>query len=93
MPNQISDQLKSERLMRLQALQNGIQKKRFEKRIGSVEKVLVEGLSRRDPAFVAGRNDANITVNFKGGKELIGRVVKVKITEVFSNSLRGKLDS
>ncbi len=93
MLNQVAEVVKAERLDIIQSFQKNIQKQRFARKVGSVERVLVEGPSRRGEGSVLGRNDANISVNFEGSLSLVGKVVRVKITEAFSNSLRGKLDS
>jgi tRNA-2-methylthio-N6-dimethylallyladenosine synthase len=59
--------------------------------IGTVQKVLVEKPSKKDPMQIAGRTENNRVVNFKGSQELIGQFVDVKITEALPNSLRGEL--
>ncbi|WP_040727792.1 tRNA (N6-isopentenyl adenosine(37)-C2)-methylthiotransferase MiaB [Thiomicrorhabdus sp. Kp2] len=59
--------------------------------IGTVQKVLVERLSRNSFSQVAGRTENNRVVNFEGSPELIGQFVDVKITEALTNSLRGEL--
>jgi len=62
-----------------------------EGRIGQIEKVLVEGESRNDPEFLSGRTDHNRILNFRGTKDLVGKIVDVKVTEGLLNSLRGEL--
>lgn len=59
--------------------------------VGSVQRVLVEGPSRKDPAELAGRTENNRVVNFKADESLIGEFVDVSITEALPNSLRGEL--
>ena len=59
--------------------------------IGSVQRVLVEGLSRKSDRQMSGRTENNRVVNFDGGTELIGSFVDVRITEALPNSLRGRL--
>jgi tRNA-2-methylthio-N6-dimethylallyladenosine synthase len=59
--------------------------------VGTVQKVLVEGPSRKDPAQLAGRTENNRVVNFDGPAELIGRLVETEITEALPKSLRGRL--
>ena len=59
--------------------------------VGTVQRVLVEGLSRRDPRQLAGRTENNRVVNFDGDPALIGQFAEVKITEALPNSLRGEL--
>ncbi len=58
--------------------------------VGSVQRVLVEGPSRKDPAQLAGRTENNRVVNFDGDAALIGRFVDLRITEALPNSLRGE---
>ena len=59
--------------------------------VGSRQRVLVEGRSRKDANELAGRTDNNRVVNFAGHPRLIGQFVDVLITEVMSNSLRGRV--
>jgi len=81
----------SARLTRLQEYQKDITARKNESRIGQIEEVLVEGESRNDSEFLSGRTDHNRILNFKGTKDLIGKSVKVKVTEGLLNSLRGEL--
>ncbi|UCB54715.1 MAG: tRNA (N6-isopentenyl adenosine(37)-C2)-methylthiotransferase MiaB, partial [Thiotrichales bacterium] len=59
--------------------------------IGSVQRVLVEGPSRKSDRQVSGRTENNRVVNFDGDGELAGSFVDVRITEAFPNSLQGEL--
>ncbi len=59
--------------------------------VGTVQRVLVEGVSRRDTRQLAGRTENNRVVNFDGDPALIGQFAEVKITEALPNSLRGEL--
>ncbi|HHQ14738.1 MAG TPA: tRNA (N6-isopentenyl adenosine(37)-C2)-methylthiotransferase MiaB [Chromatiales bacterium] len=61
--------------------------------VGTVQTVLVEGPSKKDPAQMTGRTENNRWVNFPGGPELAGRFLDVVITEALPNSLRGRLQS
>jgi tRNA-2-methylthio-N6-dimethylallyladenosine synthase len=61
------------------------------KMIGTVQRVLVDGLSRRQPTQMSGRTDNNRVVNFSGVADSRNRFVNVKITEALPNSLRGDL--
>ncbi|MFZ2400092.1 MAG: TRAM domain-containing protein, partial [Smithella sp.] len=58
---------------------------------GSVQKVLVEGLSKNSGQDMTGRARSWKIVNFKGGPELIGKMVNVEITCGYLHSLRGKM--
>ena len=62
-----------------------------ERMVGSVERVLVEGPSRKDPAELAGRTGNNRVVNFSGAADLIHTFAEVKITCALAHSLRGEL--
>jgi tRNA-2-methylthio-N6-dimethylallyladenosine synthase len=59
--------------------------------VGTVQRVLVEGPSRKDPAQLAGRTENNRVVNFDGDAALIGQLVDLTIVEALPNSLRGLL--
>ncbi len=59
--------------------------------VDTVQRILVEGPSRKNPAEMAGRTENNRVVNFPGTADLAGRFVNVKITAAFANSLRGEL--
>ena len=62
-----------------------------EKMVGSVQTILVTGLSRKNPQKLAGRTENNRVVNFTGNNDLIGKMVQVKITRSMTYSLRGEL--
>jgi tRNA-2-methylthio-N6-dimethylallyladenosine synthase len=59
--------------------------------VGTVQTVLVEGPSRRDPNELTGKTENMRSVNFPGQARLVGQLVDVEITEAYSNSLRGRL--
>ena len=85
------DAVKNDRLARLQATINANSKRISEAMIGSVQRVLVEGPSRRDPAELTGRTENMRYVNFIGNSRLIGRFVDVTVTNAMANSLRGRV--
>ena len=58
-------------------------------RLNTIQEVLVEGPSRRDPEELAGRASDNRTINFKGPKSLVGTFQQVLVTETRAHSLRG----
>lgn len=87
----VDPEVTSARLAELQALQKDITATKNERRVGQIEKVLVEGESRNDPEFLSGRTDHNRILNFRGTKDLVGKTVDVKVTEGLLNSLRGEL--
>lgn len=83
---------KKQRLKELQALQDQhTQEKNFALE-GTIQEVLVEGLSKNSEHDVMGRARSWRIVNFKGGPELIGKLVNVVITRGYLHSLRGKLE-
>jgi tRNA-2-methylthio-N6-dimethylallyladenosine synthase len=62
-----------------------------ESMIGSLQRVLVTGLSKKDPTQLAGRTECNRVVNFQAPVSLQGQFVDIQITEALPNSLRGRL--
>ncbi|AGH81864.1 tRNA-i(6)A37 thiotransferase enzyme MiaB [Psychromonas sp. CNPT3] len=90
MPDDVSLQVKKERLARLQhaITQQALQIAR--RMVGSVQRILVEGPSRKNIMELCGRTENNRIVNFEGDHRSIGSFVDVEITEVHSNSIRGK---
>jgi len=90
-PDDVPQNLKQERLMRLQARLANQAQVISRRMVGTVERVLVEGPSRKDPAKLAGRTENNRVVNFPGPETLIGDLADVTITEALPNSLRGEL--
>ncbi|MEO8333147.1 MAG: tRNA (N6-isopentenyl adenosine(37)-C2)-methylthiotransferase MiaB [Gallionella sp.] len=59
--------------------------------LGTMQRVLVEGISKKDGSELAARTDNNRIVNFSGAAGMIGRFAKVKITQVVRHTLRGEL--
>jgi len=59
--------------------------------VGTVQRVLVEGPAKRDPAELSGRTENNRVVNFAGHPRLIGQMIDVRITAALPNSLRGEV--
>ena len=63
-------------------------------RVGTVQRILVEGPSRKNPAELMGRTFCNRIVNFDGGPHrarLVGQMIDVTITEALPHSLRGRV--
>jgi tRNA-2-methylthio-N6-dimethylallyladenosine synthase len=89
-PDDVAAAIKQERLNRLQDLQRKITLERNKGFVGSVQKILVEGFSKRgDQLF--GRTDGNRVVNFTGVPGQVGGIVDVEITRAFQNSLLGEI--
>jgi len=59
--------------------------------VGSVQRILVEGPSKKDPKELAGRTDNNRVVNFAGNPRLVGQFVEVTIVSALPHSLRGEI--
>jgi len=82
---------KKARLQRLQAKLNENAQAISQAMVGGIESVLVDGHSRKDDQELKGRTQNNRVVNFPGNARLIGRFVRVRITEAKANSLRGEM--
>ncbi|HEY0878928.1 MAG TPA: TRAM domain-containing protein, partial [Zeimonas sp.] len=91
LPDETPHAEKLERLQRLQAVNDAHARAIGESMIGSVQRVLVEGLARRDRSELAARTSNNRVVNFAGPHAQVGRFVDVRITEARTHSLRGEL--
>ena len=83
--------LKRERLTRLQAQVTAQAHAISRAMVGSVQRVLVEGVSRKRAEQLNGRTENNRVVNFDGHSRLIGEFVDIQITEAMPNSLRGRV--
>ncbi len=84
----------AEKLARLQELQAAIEanaRRIGESRVGTRQRILVEGPSRKDPAELMGRTECNRIVNFAGPARLVGQMVDVAITRAYPHSLRGEV--
>lgn len=92
LPDDVPMKVKKQRLAQLQERINGYAHEYSQQMIGSVQNVLVHGVSKKDSSEVAGRTENNRVVNFDPqGQDLIGKIIPVKITDAYSNSLRGEL--
>ena len=91
LPDDTSDAVKRERLAHLQATINVNAKALSEAMIGSVQNVLVEGPSKKNPNEFTGRTENMRYVNFPGDARMVGQFVDVEITQTMSNSLRGRI--
>lgn len=82
------------KLKRLQIVQEAINqsiKRISDSRVGSVQRLLVEGTSKRNDNELMGRTECNRVVNFAGDKRLIGQLADVRITESKTYTLRGEI--
>jgi tRNA-2-methylthio-N6-dimethylallyladenosine synthase len=91
LPDDVSLEVKKERLMRLQKLVRSQAATISRNMIGSTQRILVEGHSKKSPRQLAGRTENNRVVNFEGDVRLVGEFIEVVITEALSNSLRGRV--
>jgi tRNA-2-methylthio-N6-dimethylallyladenosine synthase len=91
LPDDTPAEVKSERLKHLQAVLNDNAKAIAQAMVGTVQRVLVEKTSTRDPGEFTGRTENMRYVNFVGNARMIGQFVDVRITEVMANSLRGEV--
>ncbi|MCX7111757.1 MAG: tRNA (N6-isopentenyl adenosine(37)-C2)-methylthiotransferase MiaB [Proteobacteria bacterium] len=91
MPDGVAIELKRERLSRLQNRIAAMAAEISRKMVGTRQRVLVEGVSKKDYAQMSGRTENNRVVNFTGHPKLVGQFVDVSITEALPNSLRGRL--
>ena len=91
LPDETPQAEKHARLERLQATITANAKKISEAMLGTVQSVLVEGPSKKDANELKGRTENMRYVNFAGDARLIGQFVDVQITQVMSNSLRGRV--
>jgi len=91
MEDNVSHVDKKARLKRLQARINEMATDISEAMVGTVQRVLVTGASRKDDKEMSGRTENNRVVNFPGDESLIGQFVDVTITEALPNSLRGEV--
>lgn len=91
LPGQVPAEVKRERLLRLNQLQNRLTRESNERLVGRTVEVLVEGRSKTNPERLAGRTRTNKIVVFSGPEELIGQLVNLRITEAHTFNLFGEL--
>jgi tRNA-2-methylthio-N6-dimethylallyladenosine synthase len=91
LPDDVPLEVKKQRLALLQQRINQQAQAISRRMVGTTQRVLVSGLSRKDSGQVSGRTENNRVVNFKGSSVLIGDFVDVIITEALPNSLRGEI--
>ncbi len=88
-PDQVPEEIKLARLTRLQENIEAMARANSRNMVGSTQRVLVEGRSRKNQDELAGRTENNRMVNFAGHSCLIGSFVNVSITAALHHSLRG----
>ena len=90
LPDDVSEEEKTRRIVALQTLQRDIQGELYRQAVGREEQVLVESRSRRRDWELSGRTSGNTVVNFAGDPDWIGRIVTVRVTDANPNSLRAE---
>lgn len=94
LPDDTPHAVKLARLQRLQAAIEANARRIAESRVGTVQRILVEGPSKKNPAELMGRTACNRIVNFDAGPQgarLVGQMIDVQITQALPHSLRGAL--
>ena len=90
LPDDTPPSVKLQRLQHLQATIEANAQRISQAMVGSRQRILVEGPSRKDPDELMGRTVCNRKVNFKGAPRLIGTLIDVTVTQANPNSLRGE---
>ncbi len=91
LPDPVPLEVKKERLQRLQARINESAAEISAAMVGTTQRVLIEGPSKKNPRELCGRTENNRVVNFLADERLIGQFVDVIVTAAMPNSLRGRL--
>ncbi|MFW0053165.1 MAG: MiaB/RimO family radical SAM methylthiotransferase, partial [Arsenophonus endosymbiont of Dermacentor nuttalli] len=91
LPDDVSEDEKKQRLYLLQQRINQQAMNYSRSMLGSIQRILVEGPSRKNIMELSGRVENNRVVNFEGTQDMIGKFVDVEIVDVYANSLRGKV--
>lgn len=91
LPDDTPQDVKLERLMRLQKRIDELAQSVSESMVGTVQRVLVEGISKKNAGELAGRTDNNRVVNFAGHPRLINHFIDVRIVSAMPHSLRGEV--
>ncbi len=89
---QLPQEVKSERMNRLLALQNELLAEKNESYVGKTLRVLVEGRSKTNEAKMSARTEGNRIVLFDGDESLTGKFINIKITKSAPFALMGELD-
>ncbi|MEI2769061.1 MAG: tRNA (N6-isopentenyl adenosine(37)-C2)-methylthiotransferase MiaB [Nitrosomonas sp.] len=91
LPDETPQEVKLERLHRLQAQINQQARKISQNMVNSVQRVLLEGTSKKNAGEFCGRTDNNRVVNLTSNPEHVGNFINVRITEARAHSLRGEM--
>jgi len=93
MEDQIDPETKKKRIITLNDIQNKISLAKNKEFIDTVQTVLVEGESKTDPNMFTGRTRTNKLVHFPSDSNLVGKLIKVKITEAQPWSLMAEIET
>ena len=91
MPDDVTQETKKQRLQELQQKLLEQANRISRQMVGSTQRILVEGYSRKSDLELSGRTENNRVVNFVGNSDLIGEFVQVEITQALNNSMKGIL--
>ncbi len=91
LPDDTAHEIKLQRLQQVQATINANMARISASLVGTIQRILVEGNSKRDAGELMGRTECNRVVNFAGTPDLLGQMIPVKITETRSYTLRGEV--
>jgi tRNA-2-methylthio-N6-dimethylallyladenosine synthase len=91
MPDDVSPEEKTDRFLRLERVQKRLQAESLARCVGKTFDVLVEKFSAKSSDALSGHTTCHRVVNFPGPKELMGKIVKVRILEAKANSLFGEV--
>jgi tRNA-2-methylthio-N6-dimethylallyladenosine synthase len=91
LPDDTPYDVKLKRLQQVQGAIDANMKRISQERVGTVQRILVEGPSRKNAAELAGRTECNRVVNFEGTARLVGRMIDVRVTATSSHALRGEV--
>lgn len=91
LPDENTQEVKLERLHRLQAQINIQARKISQNMVGSTQRILLEGTSKKNAEEFSGRTDNNRVVNLMSSPDHVGRFINVRITEARSHTLRGEM--
>ena len=91
MTDNVSEAVKTERFLELEKLIRLNQRGIFESYLDKTVEVLAEKVSNKNDSELSGHTTCQKVVNFKGSAEILGKIVKVKITETKTNTLYGEI--
>ncbi len=91
MEDVITPEEKKQNFDKMLVLQDAISKEKNLELEGMVLDVLVEGESKNNPEYLAGKTEGGKTVNFKADKNVIGKIIPIKIVEAKTWSLTGEI--